>query len=345
MSQKIPPPRIITWEITRRCNLSCPHCRASAVDSSYEGELTLQEGYRLIDDILDMGRPMLIFTGGEPFMRGDIFDLAKYATAKGLIVSAGSNGTMVTEEIAGEMKRVPVSRLGVSIDFPQPEMQDRFRGREGAFHSALAGIRNARQAGLEVQINSTITKLNVDYLDDLLSLAIEVEAVAFHPFLLVPTGRGKHLKQGELSPRECERVFRWISEKEWEMAETISIRPTCAPFYWRIKHQRSDRGTLDSLRRGCLAGTGFCFISHVGKVQGCGYLDIEAGDVRKQSFSDIWQSSPLFTELRDLSRLKGSCGACEYKKVCGGCRARAYEATGDYLQAEPYCLYQPATKK
>jgi radical SAM protein with 4Fe4S-binding SPASM domain len=278
-------------------------------------------------------------------MRGDIFDLAGYATSKGLSVAVGSNGTLVTEKMAGEMKKVPISRLSVSIDFPQPEMQDRFRGEKGAFDSALSGIRNAQQAGLEVQINSTITRMNTDYLDELLSMAIDMRAVAFHPFLLVPTGRGKQLKEGELSPRECERVFRWIGEKEREMAEVISIRPTCAPFYWRIMHQRSGGGMPGSSRRGCLAGTGFCFVSHVGRVQGCGYLDIEAGDVRKQSFSDIWQNSPLFNDLRDLSRLKGSCGACEFKVVCGGCRARAYEATGDYLEAEPYCLYQPAMKK
>jgi len=288
---------------------------------------------------------MLILTGGEPLMRDDIFDLAKYAAGRGLTVSIGTNGTMVTEEIAGEMKQIPVSRLGVSIDFPQPQMQDRFRGREGAFDSALAGIRNAQKAGLGVQINSTISRLNVDYLDALLSLAIEVGAVAFHPFLLVPTGRGKYLKEGELTPRECERALRWMSDREREIGETISFKPTCAPFYWRIKHQGSEGGIPDSMRRGCLAGTGFCFISHVGRVQGCGYLDIEAGDVRKQSFGDIWQSSQLFKELRDHSRLKGSCGACDFKGVCGGCRARAYEATGDYLQAEPCCLYRPAMKK
>jgi len=287
---------------------------------------------------------MLILTGGEALLRNDVFDLARYAVNKGLTVSIGSNGTLVTEEMAREMKQIPISRLGVSIDFPEPEMQDRFRGVEGAFDSALGGIRNAQQAGLEVQINSTITKMNLNYLDALLSMAIDIGAVAFHPFLLVPTGRGKHLKEGELTPQECERALRWISDKDRETGEKISFKPTCAPFYWRIMHQKSKGEPPGSLRRGCLAGTGFCFISHTGRVQGCGYLDHEAGDIKRQSFSDIWQNSPLFTELRDHTKLKGSCGACEYKEVCGGCRARAYEATGDYLQAEPYCLYQPAMK-
>ncbi len=359
MSQKpraeMPPPHIVTWEITRRCNLSCPHCRASAVNNSYEGELTTQEGYRLIDSILELGMPMLIFTGGEPLLRGDIFELARYATNRGLSVSLGSNGTLVTEEIANEMKQVPISRLSVSIDFPEPKMQDRFRGAEGAFNNALRGIQNARRAGLEVQINSTITKLNVRYFDALLSLAIEVGAVAFHPFLLVPTGRGKQLKDGELSPIECERIIHWVNERDQEIGEKISFKPTCAPFYWRVMQQRIDaggssggdgrRGTPGSLRRGCLAGISFCFISHVGRVQGCGYLDVEAGDIKRRSFDDIWQSSLLFTELRHHSRLKGKCGACEYKVVCGGCRARAYEATGDYLEAEPCCVYQPPMKK
>jgi radical SAM protein with 4Fe4S-binding SPASM domain len=180
--------------------------------------------------------------------------------------------------------------------------------------------------------------------------------VAFHPFLLVPTGRGKGLKSVELSPEQYEATLNWIYDRQQELGNSLFFKPTDAPHYLRIikQRQRTDKiaeGPLQSGRhpsgtitRGCLAGTGFVFISHQGKVKGCGYLDIEAGDVRQQDFAEIWANAPLFQDLRDLGNLKGKCGICEYKRICGGCRARAYEATGDYLEAEPYCIYVPIVK-
>jgi heme b synthase len=348
MDKGPPKPRLVAWELTRGCNLYCAHCRASASQGPHEGELTTAECFSLIDDILEVGSPILILTGGEPLLRPDFFHIAEYATARGLRVVAGTNGTLITEDIAAKMTEVPISRLGISLDFPTPELQDRFRGTAGAFDAALKGIENARRYGIEVQINSTITKLNVHYMEDILALALKLGAIAFHPFLLVPTGRGKDLEAQELSPAEYERILNWIWDKQTELEGLISFKPTDAPHYMRVLLQRGERGQgdrpgggMDSLTRGCLAGTGFCFISHRGRVQGCGYLDIEAGNVREQSFSQIWRDSPLFYELRDYSKIKGKCGVCEYKKVCGGCRARAYEASGDFLAAEPYCEYQP----
>ena len=342
---KIPPPRLVAWELTQRCNLRCIHCRAWADDTIHEGEFSIEECYKLIDQILLVGKPMLILTGGEPLMRPDLFDIANYASNKGLLVSIGTNGTLITEEIAVQMREVPISRISVSIDFPTAELQDRFRGLDGAFEKALLGIRNARQAGVEVQINCTITKGNIPYLSDILSLSMEIGAVAFHPFLVVPTGRGSLLKDEEPSAVECERVMRWMHDKATEVGDVISFKPTCAPFYWRIVHQKAQSAGIDlpsiDTRRGCLAGTGFCFISHKGKLKGCGYLDLEAGDVREQGFAQVWENSHVFNEIRDLSKLKGRCGCCEYKVVCGGCRARAFESCGDYLESEPYCAYQP----
>lgn len=354
----LPPPRLLAWEITRNCNLYCAHCRASAVHGPCKDELSTAECFSLIDDILNVGKPIIILTGGEPLMRADFFEIAKYAADKGLKVVSGTNGTLITEEAAARMKAIPIVRLGISVDFPAARAQDKFRGKAGAFDGAMEGIKNARKCGIEVQINSTITKLNVSCLDSLLALALDVGAAAFHPFLLVPTGRGKELKDQELPADEYERVLNWICDKQEEFSHRISIKPTDAPHYMRVVRQRSlnkgcqtsgaaakpplHKTNLEQQTRGCLAGTGFCFISHVGQVQGCGYLDIEAGNIRKQSFSHIWQNSPLFADLRDLSLLKGKCGICEYKKICGGCRARAYERTGDYLAEEPYCVYQPA---
>ena len=351
--------QLIAWEITRSCNLFCAHCRASAAKDSYEDELSTEECFHLIDEILEAGRPIIILTGGEPLIRQDVFLIAKYAVTRGLRVVVGTNGTLITEEMAAKLSDIPVSRLGISVDFPVTELQDDFRGKAGAFEAAMKGIANARRAGIEVQINSTVTKLNIHYLDELLSLSLRVGASAFHPFLLVPTGRGKNLESAELSPEQYEETLNWIYDKQLELGERIFFKPTDAPHYLRVVKQRQKQSqvngipvlgragsamghnSVNSITRGCLAGTGFCFISHRGSVQGCGYLDVEAGNVRKQPFSQIWLDSPLFNDLRDISNIKGKCGVCEYKRICGGCRARAYEATGDYLEAEPYCIYEP----
>jgi heme b synthase len=339
------PPRLVAWEITRSCNLLCEHCRASARSGPYEDELSTAECFALLDQISAMGRPIIILTGGEPLLRGDVFDIARYAAAKGLRVAIGSNGTLISPDAAAEMAQIPVSRISVSLDFPDPELQDGFRCSEGAYEKAVAGIKNARQAGVEVQINSTITRRNARYLPELVSLALELGAAAFHPFLLVPTGRGKGLADQELSPRDYEATLRWIWQKQSELGDSIMFKPTDAPHYYRVAKQCgavfNNAHGMNAMTRGCLAGTGFCFISHTGRVQGCGYLDIEAGNIRQQGFAEIWNGSALFNELRDLSLLKGKCGACEFVAVCGGCRARAYESTGDYLAAEPYCAYTP----
>jgi len=352
----IPKLHLVSWEITRSCNLFCAHCRGSAAPASYSGELTTDECFHLVDQILEVGSPILILTGGEPLVRSDVLQIAKYAVSKGLRVVMGTNGTLITEEMAWNLKEVPISRLGISLDFPVAELQDQFRGQNGAFAAVMAGIANARQAGIEIQINSTITKLNVKYLEELLALVLKVGAVAFHPFMLVPTGRGKGLESGELPPEQYERTLHWIYDKHMELGDRIFFKPTDVPHYLRVVKQRQKRdqrarlgsnmghNPANAITRGCLAGVGFCFVSYQGKMKGCGYLDVEAGDIRKESFSQVWANSPLFSKLRDLSHLKGKCGACEYKGICGGCRARAYEATGDCLEAEPYCIYQPATR-
>ncbi len=338
--------QLVAWEITRRCNLFCDHCRAAAEDTAYEGELFTEECFGIIDSILEVGTPILILTGGEPLLRPDIFEIGKCASEKGLRVVLGTNGTVITEEIATRLAEIPIARIGVSLDFPTVELQDKFRGKSGAFESAIEGIRKARKAGIDIQINSTITKMNAPYLDELLNLALELDAVAFHPFMLVPTGRGKGLADVELRPEEYERILNWVCDKQSELSDRIFFKPTDAPHYMRILKQRgmtptSHPGAANTITRGCLAGTGFCFISHVGRVQGCGYLDVEAGNVKEESFAKIWSDSPLFRQLRDLSLIEGKCGECEYKRICGGCRARAYESTGNYLAAEPYCVYQP----
>ncbi len=345
--------QLVAWELTRRCNLFCAHCRAAAADEQYSGELSTADCCRIIDQISEVGKPVLILTGGEPLLRQDLFRIAGYAVAKGFRVVLGTNGTLLSDEIAARLKAVPVTRLGISLDFPEPALQDRFRGMDGAFHKVMAGFEVARRAGLEVQVNCTVTRLNVNHLEKLLATALEVGAVAFHPFMLVPTGRGKSLESVELSPEEYEQTLNWIYDKQIELGDRIFFKPTDAPHYLRIVRQRRAAGvepaltggrrhpTANAITRGCLAGTGFCFISHRGKVKGCGYLDVVAGDLRQDSFAAVWHDSPVFNRLRDLSAINGKCGRCEFERICGGCRARAYERTGDFLAAEPYCVYEP----
>ncbi len=350
--------QLVAWEITRSCNLFCRHCRASASDTTYPDELSTEECYRLVDEIARVGRPILILSGGEPLRRPDVFEIASYAVSRGLRVVMGTNGTLISEEVAAKLKAIPIVRLGISLDFPEAGLQDNFRGQAGAFAAALSGIANARKAGIEVQINSTITRLNVSYLDELVSLALKTGAVSFHPFLLVPTGRGKGLELSELSPQQYEETLNWIYDSQLKLGDQMSFKPTCAPHYLRVMKQRQkgmvetastrqaeSHGAAHAFTRGCLAGIGFCFVSYRGRVQGCGYLDVEAGNIREQTFSQVWAGSPLFNELRNLDHLKGKCSVCEYKRICGGCRARAREATEDYLEAEPYCLYQPVTTR
>lgn len=346
-------PRLIAWEITRACNLRCAHCRADAEWQCYPNELSTDECMALLEHMTGLGRPIIILTGGEPLVRRDIFDITRRAVSLGFPVVMGTNGTLITPETARELKAAGIRRISISLDFPTADLHDSFRGESGAFEGSLAGIRCAQEAGIEVQINTTVTKLNVNFLEDMLSLAVQIGAVAFHPFFLVPTGRGKALEDLELSPEEYEHTLEWIYQRQQAHQDQIFFKPTDAPHYMRIlrqhghqgarhPHQHPDpAGSLNSLSRGCLAGIGFMFISHIGDVQGCGYLTVKAGNVRQHPLADIWHHSELFRNLRQFDALKGKCGACEYRRICGGCRARAYEATGDYMEAEPYCVYQP----
>lgn len=331
----MPVPRLVAWELTRRCNLRCAHCRASAGKGASD-ELTLDEAKRVVDDIASFAHPILILTGGEPLLCPYVWDLITYAKAKGLKPVVGTNGTLVDASVAARLAAAGVSRISVSIDFPAAEAHDAFRGVKGAFDAAVAGIRAARAAGIEVQINTTVTRLNRHLLEDIHALAVSLDAQALHPFLLVPTGRGADLADVELSAAEYEETLRWVCERQKD--SPLEFKPTDAPQYQRIVRQQGGCGLHG---KGCLAGTGFAFISAAGDVQPCGYFDLKLGNVRETPFSRIWRESPVLDDLRHPERLKEKCGVCEYKGVCGGCRARAFAKTGDYLAEEPVCAHVP----
>lgn len=360
-------PMLIAWEITRKCHLACKHCRGGAEFTDYEGELSTDEALRLLDNIATFGeRIIIILTGGEPMARDDVYEIARHGTELGLRMVMSPCGQLIDGEKAEKIKASGIKRLSFSIDGAKAETHDSFRGVPGAFAGTLRGIEVCREHGIEFQVNTTVTKLNVAELPAILDLAIDIGAVAFNPFLLVPTGRGSDLVDMELTPEEYEETLDWVRRKAGEV--DIFFKPTCAPHYHRIIRQKGGPmpahpggkpvghtggkpsghpGGMSTLSRGCMGGVSFAFISHIGEVQICGFLPVKCGDVREAGldFVKVWDESPIFKTLRDYSNLKGRCGVCEFINVCGGCRARAYAMTGDYLGEEPFCSYIPKRYK
>jgi len=340
--------RIVAWEVTRSCNLNCVHCRASSQFGPYPQELNTIEAKKALDQIREVGQPIIILTGGEPLLRKDIFTLADYGTKKGLKMVMGTNGTLITPDITKKIQDSGIKRVSISLDGSTRESHDAFRQVDGAFDRAIKGIAYLKERGIEFQINTTITKYNLFELEDILELVVRLGAIAHHIFLLVPTGRAQDMVSQELNAKEYEDTLQWFYQQHDKT--TIQLKATCAPQYYRILRQEAHRKGkkvnretygLDAVTRGCLAGTSYCFISHEGIIQPCGYLEVNSGNLREATFSDIWMNSSVFTDLRDFSQYKGKCGRCEYITVCGGCRARAYAFSRDYLSEEPLCAYTP----
>jgi len=290
----------------------------------------------------------VILTGGEPLLRSDIFDIARHGTERGFRMVMAPNGTLLTESVARRLIDCGIQRISISLDGATAESHDWFRSMPGAFEASMQGIHAAKAVGLDFQINSSVTLDNLAELPRLVAEAVELGAKAHHIFLLVTVGRGRALEDVELSAEQYEETLNWLYDRQ--QGSPIHLKITCAPHYHRIVRQRTradgkkapaSAHGLEAHTRGCLGGITFCFISHVGQVSPCGYLELNCGNVREQPFRDIWEGSPIFGELRDFSRLGGKCGACEYRAICGGCRARAHARTGDYLAEEPCCAYRP----
>jgi len=343
--------RLVAWEITRACNLRCIHCRAAACERRDPDELSTEECFGVIDDIVSFARPIIILTGGEPLLRPDVFDIASYGTERGLRMVMAPNGTLLDEPAAQRCIASGIQRISISIDGAAAQVHDDFRQMPGAFEGAMNGIRAAKAVGLEFQINTSLTMKNLAELPKVLAMAVELGAAAHHIFLLVPVGRGENLKGVEIPPDQYEETLNWIYDQREKVP--LQIKVTCAPQYYRILRQRAKAEGkevtpktfgLDAMTRGCLGGKSFCFISHIGRIQPCGYLEVDCGNVRREGLSVAWKTSTIFHDLRDVSAYEGKCGACEYRAVCGGCRARAYARTGNYLSEEPCCVYVPKTK-
>ncbi|MGD6850826.1 MAG: radical SAM protein [Candidatus Bathyarchaeia archaeon] len=337
-------PRVVAWESTRACNYACRHCRAQAQKQADPNQLTTQEALNLMDQIAEFCKPVLIISGGDPLQRKDIFEVAAYATKLGIRVVMSPSGSDITPQVIEKMKASGVKMISISLDGSKAEIHDSFRQVVGAFDLAMQNIAYAKAGDLPFRINTTVTKHNLEDLPQMSALAVALGAREWDVFMLVPTGRGK--VEMEISPSQYEATLQAVYEMS--QSSPIPIKVTCAPLYTRIIAQHKKEGAAPhtpagnpTAGRGCMAGNGFCFVSHVGDVFSCGFLPLAAGSIRKQGFREIYQASVLFVELRNHDLLTGKCGACEYRVVCGGCRARALSVNQSVLAEEPYCIYQP----
>lgn len=338
-------PRLIAWETTRACPLACKHCRAAAQPTADADELSTDEGRRLLEGIAAFARPTIILTGGEPMLRSDIYDLAAYARELGLRAVMAPCGMLLSDQTAARLVAAGIEHISISIDGADAAAHDAFRGVPGAFDGALRGIEAAKRAGLGFQINTTVTQHNVAHLEAILDLAVRLGASAFNPFLLVPTGRGRLLADQEISAAEYETTLTWLATQQDR--RDIHIRVTCAPHYQRILRQSGRAAASARAPKGCMGGKAFAFVSSRGKVQICGFLDVECGDLRRERFDfrKVWETSEVFLQMRRPDEYRGRCGYCEFRHVCGGCRARAFALSGDYLGEEPFCVYEPTRRR
>ena len=348
-------PFIVIWEVTRSCDLVCLHCRADARTRRDPRELTTYQGRNLIDDIAGFGSPLLVLTGGDPLKREDIYELIAYGVEKGLRTTVSPSVTpLLTDESILKLKMAGISRMAVSLDGSTPLVHDSFRGVNGSFSRTIEVLFLSAREGIPIQVNTTVTKYNVGDFDNIAKLIGAFNPVLWSVFFLVPTGRGR--AADSVSAEEYEEVF----AKMYELSKTMpyDIKSTEAPHYRRFAAQarvmesragkcpldaaaERKRDTIGRAPRGINDGKGFVFVSHTGEVYPSGFLPLSGGNVKNGSIVDIYRNSPLFREIRDYDRLKGKCGACEFKNICGGSRARAYAVTGDYMESEPFCVYVP----
>lgn len=345
-------PFLVIWEVTRACALACRHCRAEAIDQRHPGELTLDEGRRLLDDVAAMGTPIVIFTGGDPLQRDDLEDLIRHGSGLGLRVGTIPAATpRLTRERVLSLKEARLDQMALSLDASTAARHDDLRKVEGSFAKVMEAAGWARELGVPLQVNTTLGAWNHDDFDAIAELVREMGVVFWEVFFLVPTGRGSQL-QG-CTAEQYEELFGKLYRLALRAPYIVKI--TEAPHYRRYVMQRSREAARDLLARAegprktmglsplpVNAGKGFCFVDHVGEVYPSGFLPISAGNVRKQSVIEVYRESPLFRDLRRPERLGGRCGRCEFRDICGGSRSRAYALTGDYLAEDACCIYQPA---
>jgi radical SAM protein with 4Fe4S-binding SPASM domain len=331
-------PRLIAFEVTRRCKFNCKHCRAQAGSKNKE-ELTAEQCKKILASIARFNKCVIILTGGEPMERSDIYELIKYGRGLGLRMVMATCGYLIDKDSVTKLKEAGILALSFSLDGSSAETHDRFRQANGAFDAVIRAAGIAQAAAMRFQINSTICKINIDEVPGIIELAKRLGAYCFDAFILVPTGRGKEIAEEILDPIQYEVLLNELLRLKLE--SEIEVRVTCGPQFARICEQARAKKLLGKIN-GCMGGKGFGFISYRGDVQTCGFLDISAGNLidNRFNFEKIWLESEFLKQIRDVSLYKGFCSACEYVGLCGGCRARAYALSGDYLASDPVCVYR-----
>jgi len=334
MNQPIPKPKIVAFELTQRCPLNCRHCRASASADTAD-YLTTDQCKKILAALSNFNKCIVILPGGEPMVRDDIYELIQYGACLGLRIVMATCGFDLDENALVRLKSASLLSLSFSLDGADAQTHDSFRQKPGAFDNCLAAIEKSRNANLRFQINTTITKHNIDHLPAIASLAEKLGAACFNPFILVPVGRADHIRDLLIPPDDYEKLLNHLADLKQK--SKIDVRVTCGPQFARICRQKS----LPNAEKvtGCLAATDFAFISAKGDVQTCGFLNISAGNLIENNFdfADIWQNSPFLNELRDHNNYHGACASCAYLNSCRGCRARAFATLGDYLAHDPIC--------
>ena len=337
IAQRAFKPSLISWNLTRKCNLRCPHCYMEGGAAEVD-ELSTEECLGLIDEMKGLGTEMLILTGGEPLLRRDIYQIARTASETGMWVVMGTNGVLVNDHVAAKMVECGVKGVGISIDSIDPAKHNSFRGGPNAWEHSVRALETCKKHGLEVLVQTTVMEMNRHEIPELIAFARDKGAWSFNLYFLVQTGRGQQMN--DLSPEETDTMLRDLVRQQ-DGYRPMLVRSKCAPQFKQIAYEMG-QGGLES--GGCMAGTQYCRITPGGDVTPCPYMTVIAGNVRERGFADVWDSSEVFRDLRDRSRLKGRCGACEFNELCGGCRCRAQAAFGDYLEEDPACLYQPTGK-
>ncbi len=344
-------PKWIAWEVTRRCNLGCVHCRSSSdLTAQAHPDFSFATATSILDDIAGYAKPVVVLSGGEPLLRPDVFDIARYGTDLGLRMCLATNGTLVTDEICTKIKAAEIKMVSLSLDGARPETHDNFRGQAGAFAGTMRAIELFGRHGIPFLVNSSFTERNRAEIPEIYQLVKGLGATAWYMFMIVPTGRAEDMVAELIPEKIYDEILEWHYQVE-KQENDLLMRPTCAPHYYRIVRQKA-KATGETFQRrnlnfstggskGCLAGQLICLIDVDGEVLPCSYFAKSAGNVITKGFKEIWENSELFLKLRDFKSYKGNCGRCEYVGVCGGCRARAYAMTGDYLAQEPFCSYQP----
>ncbi len=333
-------PHVVAWNLTRRCNLTCAHCYISA-GSWHEArsELPTHECHRILDELLEVNpNPMLILSGGEPLLRTDLEELARHASEGGATVVVGTNGTRLTDARIASLMEAGVTGVAVSVDSLDPTYHDRFRHGTGALEDTLAAVERLREHRLDFVVQSSLTRGNRHELGELVAWAAERGALSFNLYFLVPTGRADRMRG--LTPAENEEVLAELAELERTHRGRMMIRSKCQPQFMRHIHQGDPGSPLLNYRTRCPCGVQYCRITPEGKVTPCPYTPDVAGDLKTQSFGEIWRRSPVFQALR-YGEPGGKCGRCEYREVCGGCRARARAESGDLLGPDESCAWEP----